>query len=63
MKNDAEIIRKLGGAAKVARLLNLPKKSGAQCVHNWKTRGIPARIKLCRPDLFLGRQEKDGDFP
>ena len=26
---------------------------GVQRVHNWKTRGIPPRVKLERPDLFL----------
>ncbi|MBE9590008.1 hypothetical protein IM753_03250 [Moraxella sp. K127] len=48
MKKDEEIIRKLGGAAVVARFLN--KKYTT--VHNWTTRGIPAKYKLEYPELF-----------
>jgi hypothetical protein len=36
----------------VARLLGYGKY-GAQRVCNWTTRGIPPRVKLERPDLFL----------
>ncbi len=50
---DAELIDKLGGPARVAELLNLDKDGGVQRVHNWKSRGIPARIKVQRPDLFM----------
>jgi hypothetical protein len=50
---DWALILALGGAAAVARELNLPENSGAQTVQNWKYRGIPARVKLARPDLFL----------
>ena len=53
MKSDAELIDALGGPAKVAQLLGLGKAGGVQRVHNWKERGIPARIKLARPDLFV----------
>ncbi len=45
---DKEIIEKLGGAAVVARFLN--KKYTT--VHNWTTRGIPAKYKLDYPHLF-----------
>lgn len=51
--NDAELIESLGGPARVAELLHLDKDGGVQRVHNWKTRGIPAKVKLERPDLFL----------
>ena len=51
--NDAELIDSLGGPARVAELLNLEKAGGVQRVHNWKARGIPARVKLDHPDLFL----------
>lgn len=51
--NDAELIDSLGGPARVAELLNLEKAGGVQRVHNWKARGIPARVRLERPDLFL----------
>lgn len=50
---DWQIIERLGGASEVARLLGYPDKGGVQRVHNWKTRGIPAEVKIQRPDLFL----------
>jgi hypothetical protein len=51
---DAELIEHLGGPAAVAGLLGYDKaKGGTQRVHNWKTRGIPDRVKVRRPDLFL----------
>lgn len=52
--NDKELIASLGGPTKVAELLELDKaKGGVQRVQNWITRGIPAQVKLDRPDLFL----------
>lgn len=52
--NDAELIRVLGGPTKVAELLGFDKADGGvQRVQNWLTRGIPAAMKLKRPDLFL----------
>lgn len=53
---DATLIEALGGATKVAELLDLrgeSKSGGVQRVHNWITRGIPARVKLEHPELFL----------
>jgi hypothetical protein len=50
---DADLIDELGGPAKVCELLSIPKHGGVQRVQNWKARGIPARVKLERPDLFL----------
>lgn len=52
---DAQRIYELGGPAKVAEILQLPPKSGTQTVYNWTVRktGIPPRVKLQRPDLFL----------
>ncbi len=50
---DWLLIERLGGAAEVARLLGYSEKGGAQRVHNWKTRGIPAEVKLQWPELFL----------
>ncbi|WP_231957522.1 hypothetical protein [Paraburkholderia tropica] len=47
------MIEQLGGAAEVARLLGYSEKGGAQRVHNWKTRGIPAEVKLQWPHFFL----------
>ncbi|MFN3375222.1 MAG: hypothetical protein ACK40S_01545, partial [Burkholderiaceae bacterium] len=43
----------LGGPSKVAELLELPKKGGQQRVQNWLVRGIPAQVKVARPDLFM----------
>lgn len=52
MKTDAEIIKELGGPTKVAKLLGYDQ-GGTQRVWNWTRNGIPARVKLQRPDLFL----------
>lgn len=49
--NDARLIDALGGPAKLAALLGFDR-GGVQRVHNWRTRGIPAKVKLARPDLF-----------
>lgn len=44
----------LGGPTKVAELLDLDiTAGGVQRVQNWMTRGIPPKVKLERPDLFL----------
>ena len=48
MSNDKDVIEQLGGAAKVASLLGFT----VQRVQNWKDRGIPARVRLDRQDLF-----------
>jgi hypothetical protein len=50
---DAEIIERLGGPAKVCELLGYEKDGGLQRVCNWLTRGIPSKVKVERPDLFL----------
>lgn len=47
---DKEILLKLGGSTKVAELLGYRDK---QRVQNWMKRGIPAKIKLEYPHLFL----------
>lgn len=52
MKTDAEIIDELGGPAKVAELLGFRADVGTQRVHNWKTRGIPALVRLNHFELF-----------
>lgn len=53
MSDDAARIERLGGAAQVADLLGYDKRGGTQRVHNWIERGIPPKVKLERPDLFL----------
>lgn len=51
---DSELIRHLGGPTKVAELLGYDKGAGGvQRVQNWIERGIPARVKLQHPDVFL----------
>lgn len=50
--SDRELIEKLGGPAKVAEMLKFDK-GGVQRVHNWLTRGIPAKVKLSHPELFM----------
>lgn len=55
--SDKEIIETLGGPAKVAELLGYNKPGGHQRVHNWLTRGIPAKVKLSYPDIFMNRNE------
>lgn len=49
---DSQLINALGGPSKVAKLLGFDK-GGAQRVHNWLTRGIPPKVKLEYPHIFL----------
>ena len=59
--DDRKLIQDLGGPAKVAELLQFDKtKGGVQRVQNWMTRGIPPKVKLQRPDLFLPDLAKTG---
>lgn len=57
MSEDAILIESLGGPAKVAELLGYDKHGGTQRVHNWLARGIPPKVKLERPDLFLAGEK------
>jgi hypothetical protein len=50
---DKALITKLGGPRAVCEMLGYELDGGLQRVQNWMTRGIPAAIKLSRPDLFL----------
>jgi hypothetical protein len=56
--DDKQRIESLGGPAKLAKLLGFKKIGGVQRVQNWITRGIPARVKLDHPDLFLDRPKR-----
>lgn len=47
---DKDIILSLGGPAKVADLI---QSKNRQRVQNWMNRGIPAKVKLEYPHLFL----------
>lgn len=51
--DDIQIIEKLGGATAVAKLLGYKTQGGSQRVHNWLKRGIPYKVKVDHPDLFL----------
>lgn len=53
IERDRQVIKDLGGPAKVAELLGLAKNGGVQRVQNWTTRGIPPSVKVERPDLFM----------
>lgn len=61
LMDDRELILQEGGPAKLAAKLGYDKRSGVQRVHNWMTRGIPPRVKLAHPEIFLldrgGRSE------
>jgi hypothetical protein len=50
---DRELIERLGGTSKLAKLLGYPQAGGPQRVNHWKTRGIPAEVKLAHPEIFL----------
>lgn len=47
---DKEILLKLGGSTRVAELLGYKDR---QRVQNWMKRGIPSKVKLQYPHLFL----------
>jgi hypothetical protein len=56
MSEDKSIIQDLGGPTRVAELLGYDKlHGGVQRVQNWMLRGIPARVKLEHPEIFLKR--------
>ena len=57
-KADTQLINNLGGPTKVAELLGYAKPFGVQRVYNWTVRGIPAKVKLERPDLFLNQSKE-----
>ena len=51
--NDKDRILQLGGPTKVCELLGFQKRGGAQRIQNWMTRGIPAKVKVEYPEIFL----------
>lgn len=54
--SDAELIKTLGGPTKLAARLKFDKeKGGVQRVQNWIKRGIPSKVKLEHPSLFLSK--------
>lgn len=64
MNKPTHIIDLLGGPSKVAELLGWKGKPGQiQRIHNWKVRGVPARILLEHPDVFLIKPPKPTKEP
>lgn len=59
--NDKQKIINLGGPSKVSQLLGYPKAGGPQRVQNWLKRGIPAKVKLDHPELFITDQTCSSD--
>jgi hypothetical protein len=57
---DAQLIKELGGPAKVAEMLNFEKKGGVQRVSNWTARGIPYQIKVKHKEIFLSQFSAHG---
>ena len=53
LDRDRALIASLGGPAKLSDLLGYERLGGVQRVHNWTVRGIPASVKVQRPDLFM----------
>ncbi len=53
IQNDADLIKRLGGPSKVAEILSIDKRGGAQRVQNWMVRGIPSHIKVNYPHIFM----------
>jgi hypothetical protein len=52
LQADIALIKRLGGPAKLAATLGYRR---SQRVHNWLRRGIPPRVKLDHPEIFLRR--------
>lgn len=50
---DRKLIESLGGPAKVAERLGYEKDGGVQRVQNWMARGIPSKVKVDHPKIFL----------
>ena len=53
LESDRKLIAELGGPTKVAELMGWPRLGGPQRVQNWLARGIPAAVRVQRPDLFM----------
>lgn len=53
LQADRALIADLGGPTQLAEKLGYEKLGGVQRVQNWTVRGIPAAVKVKRPDLFM----------
>lgn len=52
---DAELIDHHGGPARLAEKLGWHESRAVQRIHNWRSRGIPAAVKLKYPAIFLAK--------
>lgn len=51
---DKALLDSLGGPGRVCEILGLEKSPGSLSrVCNWMSRGIPSKIKVERPDIFM----------
>ncbi|HFC3706510.1 TPA: hypothetical protein ACFJJC_002222, partial [Neisseria gonorrhoeae] len=55
INEDKRLLQSIGSYAEIGRKTG----NSPQCVFNWSKRGIPARIKLQYPDLFLNPKKTD----
>lgn len=53
IEKDADLIKRLGGPSRVAEILCIDKRGGAQRVQNWIARGIPSHVKVKHPRIFM----------
>jgi hypothetical protein len=54
----SNLIDALGGPARLAARLGFDRTAGGtQRVHNWRTRGIPAAVRLAHPEIFALPQQ------
>lgn len=56
---DRKLIERLGGSVSLAARLGYT----VQRVHNWKTRGVPALVKINHPDIFLNNRRTEDEVP
>lgn len=56
MTEAETIIAKHGGLLALAKKMGITEKWLPQRFHYWKTRGIPAALKLAHPDLLLSEE-------
>ena len=52
---DRRRIEELGGCVALSKIIG----KSPQCISNWKRRGIPARVKIDNPELFLNNSRRD----
>jgi hypothetical protein len=60
IQRDRELIDSLGGVPTLTKRLGYEKAGGIQRVQNWTVRGIPDRVKLQHPEIFLQSAKKNG---